>query len=78
MSASSGGSPGPLPDRGHGWEAVRWRGATTVHVLPLGDVVVHDEGDDWGRSCACLPTARLEGAGVLAVHHSLDGRELAE
>lgn len=51
-----------------------------VHVLPVHDLIEHDEsGDD----CVCGPRAetvlRDDGSiGWLIVHHSLDGRELAE
>lgn len=74
----NGDAPAPLADAHGGWEAAHWSGSTTVHVLPLGDVVEHDESDDWGRGCVCMPVARFEERGVVAVHHSLDGRELAE
>lgn len=48
-----------------------------VHVLPVSDLIEHDEvGDD----CPCGPTVepveRQDGSfGWLIIHHSLDGRE---
>lgn len=50
-----------------------------AHVLPLGDVVEHVRSDD----CVCGPYPELGervagGTGWLVIHHSLDGRELAE
>lgn len=50
-----------------------------LHVVPLGDAVEHTADD----GCVCGPTARPveadDGAvGWIMVHHSLDGRELAE
>lgn len=52
----------------------------TVHVIPIDDVVMHDEA---GIGCVCGP--RLEridaddgGDAWLVSHASLDGRELLE
>lgn len=50
-----------------------------VHVLPLDDLIHHDETDD----CACGPHAEPvpddDGSiGWLITHHSLDGREQHE
>lgn len=48
---------------------------TTVHVLPVADLVAHEDCDD----CICGPTVELvDAGGWIAVHHSLDGRERAE
>ena len=52
----------------------------TVHVLPIGDLIEHEE---IGDGCVCgpqmEPVARADGSyGWLTVHHSLDGRELSE
>ena len=51
----------------------------TYHVLPVEDLVEHEETED----CICGP--RVEhvecsdgGDGWVVVHHSLDGRELDE
>ncbi len=51
----------------------------TLHVVPVGDLVEHETGDD----CVCGPTAepveREDGSmGYVGVHHSLDGRERHE
>jgi hypothetical protein len=50
-----------------------------VHVVPTGDLIEHEVGD----GCVCVPrlepVPRPDGSvGWLLVHHSLDGRELAE
>lgn len=45
-----------------------------VHVLPLNDVVDHDDNED----CFCGPTAKFVEGGVVFVHHSVDGREMSE
>jgi hypothetical protein len=52
----------------------------TVHVLPVGDLIEHE---DEGTDCVCAPTVEPvpddDGSmGWLIVHHSLDGREHAE
>ena len=49
----------------------------TVHVVPVNDLVDHAVDED----CVCGPTLepveREDGSfGWVAVHHSLDGREL--
>lgn len=64
-----------------GWEAATWDAGDHVHVLPLTDVLPHSDDDD--ADCICGPTVepceRDDGTiGWLAVHHSLDGRELHE
>lgn len=53
--------------------------SATVHVHPLADTIEHQLDDD----CPCgprqEPVKREDGsAGWLAVHSSLDGRELTE
>lgn len=50
-----------------------------VHVMPLADIIQHDDSDD----CACGPLTeaapREDGSmGWLITHHSLDGREQRE
>ncbi len=45
---------------------------TTVHVVPLDDLIEHNTGDP--ESCPCGPTLD---DGVV-IHHSLDGREFSE
>lgn len=51
-----------------------------VHVLPVNDLIEHDEEGD---ECICGPKVepvfREDGSnGWLISHHSLDGRELQE
>lgn len=51
-----------------------------VHVIPVGDLIAHDEVGD---GCVCgprvTPVQRADGGyGWLYVHHSLDGREHTE
>jgi hypothetical protein len=54
--------------------------STHRHVMPDNDIVEHQATD----TCVCGPTAELvkhddsTDAGWLHVHHSLDGREMAE
>lgn len=53
---------------------------STVHVLPVGDLIEHD---DEGTDCPCGPDTeavfREDGSnGWLITHHSLDGRERLE
>ena len=60
-----------------GWEGIAE--GNSAHVLPVGDLVDHDESED----CACIPTCepirREDGSiGWLYTHHSLDGREQHE
>lgn len=45
-----------------------------LHVIPIGDDVDHEETGD----CPCGPHLDIEGAGLIYVHHSLDGREQHE
>ena len=55
----------------------------SIHVLPIDDVVVHDEV---GTDCICGPdvewadpeTGETYSDGPIVVHHSLDGRERFE
>lgn len=52
---------------------------TTVHAVPLDDLIVHDFSEDF----PCGPGARTisrDGRpdGWIYTHHSLDGRELNE
>jgi hypothetical protein len=47
-----------------------------VHVLPVNDLRPHEET----RWCPCRPSLErpVEGAGVVVVHNSWDGREITE
>lgn len=52
-----------------------------VHVLPVNDLIEHD--DEHQENCVCGPSVeavhRPDGSnGWLYVHNALDGRELAE
>lgn len=58
-----------VPERSNVW-----------HVLPVNDLIDHDDKYD---DCVCIPhveaVPRADGSfGWVAVHHSLDGRELTE
>lgn len=61
---------------------MRWLAIETddgAHVLPIGDVVEHEESAD----CVCGPASELVdcaagGTAWLVTHHSLDGREHLE
>ena len=61
------------------WETATTDGGQHVHILPLADVIAHDETDD----CVCGPTTepvtRTDGSiSWVLTHHSLDGREANE
>ena len=49
-----------------------------VHVIPLNDLIEHDDSSD----CVCGPTVEHVpadgGDGWVLTHHSLDGRERHE
>jgi hypothetical protein len=49
------------------------------HVYPVGDLREHvtDNVHENGV-CGCDPELQIEGAGVVIVHNSLDGREAFE
>lgn len=51
----------------------------TVHVLPVGDLIAHE---DVGDDCPCGPAVEHvpgeRGDGWLIIHNSLDGRERFE
>ncbi|MGW7359455.1 hypothetical protein ACWGI0_23185 [Streptomyces sp. NPDC054802] len=52
---------------------------TDLHVVPVDDLIAHDTTAD--GTCACGPTdtpVKQDDGSIrwLAVHHSLDGREL--
>ncbi len=51
---------------------------STLHVVPIGDLVEHQDGP--GADCVCgattEPVPAEDGSmGWMVVHHSLDGRE---
>lgn len=63
-----------------GWHVDPHLPSDTWHVLPVDDLIEHE---DVGTECVCNP--RLEAVpredgtvGALVVHHSLDGRENRE
>lgn len=47
---------------------------STVHVLPVNDLIDHACDDD----CVCGPDTEFVEGGSIVTHHSLDGRELKE
>lgn len=52
---------------------------TDLHVVPVGDQIAHDTSVE--GSCVCIPAdtpVEIDDGTVrwIAVHHSLDGREL--
>jgi hypothetical protein len=52
---------------------------TALHVVPVGDLIEHVLSGDCPCGPADKPVERDDGStGWLAVHHSLDGRELNE
>lgn len=52
---------------------------TALHVVPVGDLVDHVLTGDCPCGPSDKPVERDDGSvGWLAVHHSLDGRELHE
>ncbi|MGL5908957.1 MAG: hypothetical protein ACRCZP_03080 [Phycicoccus sp.] len=52
----------------------------SVDVMPRGDLIEHEPGDDCVCVPAALPVSSDHGAhlGWVHVHHSLDGREQRE
>ena len=48
---------------------------STIHVLPIDDLVEHE---DVGDGCVCGPDVEYLDEGKLVKHHSLDGRERYE
>jgi hypothetical protein len=53
---------------------------STVHVLPVNDLIRHEDvGDDCPCGPAIEPVKAADGSvGWLITHNSLDGRELTE
>ena len=53
---------------------------STVHVLPVGDLIEHEgTGDDCPCGVTIEPVPAADGSmGWVIVHHSLDGREQRE
>lgn len=50
-----------------------------VHVVPIGDLIDHEDGDDCPCGPAMIPVERDDGSiGWVVSHHSLDGRERYE
>jgi hypothetical protein len=50
-----------------------------VHVHPAGDLIEHDIAETCPCGPTTMPVKRDDGSvGWLTVHHSLDGREIAE
>lgn len=52
---------------------------STIHVLPVADLIQHDTDDDCPCGPRAEPVGRADGSMEwVAVHHSLDGREQSE
>ncbi len=50
-----------------------------VHVVPIGDLIDHEDDDDCPCGPAMIPVERDDGSiGWVVSHHSLDGRERFE
>jgi len=47
---------------------------STVHVLPVNDLIEHETDDD----CVCGPDVEFVSGGKVVSHHALDGREQTE
>jgi hypothetical protein len=63
------------------WDSCEGGRQYTAHVVPTGDLIVHDINTD--GDCVCGPAtipveAAHGGFGWVYQHHSLDGRELGE
>lgn len=43
-----------------------------IHVLPIDDILPHEE---IGTDCICDPVIEVEGAVLIIIHNSFDGRE---
>lgn len=59
------------------WHRIENGPRADVHVLPIGDLRVHEET----RDCWCRPDKvrePYEEAAIVVVHNALDGRELIE
>jgi hypothetical protein len=53
--------------------------ADDVHVLPIGDLIEHEETSECPCGATPDPVKRDDGSiGWVMVHHSLDGRERFE
>ena len=46
--------------------------AEDQHVIPLNDLLEHDTDS---KECWCDPEIKVEGAVLVVVHNSFDGRE---
>jgi len=50
------------------------KSAREIHVLPVADLMVHEETED----CICGPLVQVGPEGVVVGHRSLDGREVLD
>lgn len=60
-----------------GWEACTWDEGDHVHVVPLDDIVNHDEDNNGECICGVVtaPVQRDDGSTAwMYTHHALDGR----
>ena len=46
-----------------------------IHVYPVNDKYEHTLE---GKDCMCVPRVELEGATLIIIHNSYDGREVIE
>lgn len=57
------------------WQVVRDEHVAAgreVHVLPLDDLIVHEEE---GISCDCDPELEICAGKLIVIHNAIDGRE---
>jgi len=50
-------------------------GAPDLHVVPINDILEHDIDS---KDCWCDPKIEVEGAVLIVIHNSFDGRENKE
>lgn len=46
----------------------------TYHVIPINDIVDHDET----TTCSCMPEIEYTEGGMIIIHNAYDGREYRE
>lgn len=61
--------------RRHRWQRIEAGPQADVHVIPIGDLRLHEET----RVCWCGPDTLRDAEGTIIVaHNAADGRELVE
>jgi hypothetical protein len=53
------------------WAVYESGGTGVVEVMPIDDVIGHEDGDD----CPCLPVVEYVNGGWMHSHNAWDGRE---